>query len=83
MRPSDVKAFPGRTDRRGSNGQSAVRVQAGVRHPSDVPQLKKDQSPFAMDGVDHLLPAGGLFSGMDSRERRDSPVLEAKSASLR
>jgi hypothetical protein len=45
------------------DGQSGIRLKAGVRNAADMPELEDDRGALGMDGVDHFFPAFGLCVG--------------------
>ncbi len=58
----------GSSDRhcRRRNRQHAARLQRGMRHPADMPQLQKNESALGMNGVGDLSPAFDLLIRIDA-----------------
>src|ERR1700704_2991557 len=49
------------------NRQYAARLKRGMRNPSDMPELQKDQSTFGMNGIDDTAPTLDLLLRIDAR----------------
>src|SRR3981189_1614273 len=49
------------------NRQHTARLKRGMRNPSDLPELRKDQSPLGMNGIDGTAPAVDLLLRIDAR----------------
>ncbi|MCY1506190.1 hypothetical protein D9M68_404290 [compost metagenome] len=52
---------------RGRYRRGIARLQRGVRHAADMPELGEDAPAGGMHGVGDLAPAGDLFGAMDAR----------------
>ena len=55
-----------RGDSAGRDRQPAARLEARVRDPAHVPELKKNAAARVMRGLSDFSPAGDLFVGIDS-----------------
>jgi hypothetical protein len=69
------KSLARRPDGRSRHRKRAVRMMAGVRNPTHVPELKECETTLAVDGVDDLLPSSHVLFGMDARSPRISLAL--------
>jgi hypothetical protein len=52
--------------RRRRDRQRAARLERGMRHAPDMPELQKNDSAPGVNGVDHLAPARDLLLGIDA-----------------
>ena len=55
--------------RRLRDGQFAV-MKIGMRHPTDVPQLREDAAALGVDRLGHQTPSCYLVSAVDARRER-------------
>jgi hypothetical protein len=54
------------SDGRGGDWENSVRLKAGVRDATDVPELEEDAATGGMNGLDDIFPSGDLFGGVDA-----------------
>jgi hypothetical protein len=54
------------SDGRGGDWENSVRLKAGVRDATDVPELEEDAATGGMNGLDDFFPSGDLFGGVDA-----------------
>src|SRR5208282_6890778 len=69
LKASLSKGLSIRTNRRRSHRQATPRLERGVRHPPDMPELRKDPTAAGMDGLNHLSPSRDLCVIVDARRK--------------